>query len=168
MPLSSGDMKESFKPVKKKKHMCRMQVTYEMIPQLLNIPNADELRFIDMYVDPARQIVGFIFEGDGLASNRGLRLFEVGEGQEIPNQILTEESIIEVMRRKVLDWDISQIRKALKKAGEMSVLKFQNKAGKVIMEMDDEGNLKVMESERVKMLGEKEEDKGEKDEPTNE
>lgn len=110
MALTSGDMDE-LKPKKRKKYMCKTQVTYEMMPYLMNIPNADDLRVRDIYSDPSRGIVSFVFEGDGYTQGGpGLRLFEIGEGMEIPNQVPTIDEVIEVMREKVRLYDESKAK----------------------------------------------------------
>lgn len=111
MSLTRADMPEDQRPPRRRKYMCKMQVTNEMIPYLLNIPNADQLRLKTVYEDPSRGIVSFVFEGDGYTQGGpGLRLFEVGEGMEVPNQIIDTDQWVEVMRQKVRNFDIDHGR----------------------------------------------------------
>jgi hypothetical protein len=89
---------------KKKKYLGQMKVSYEMIPSLLNLDR--RLHFVDTYTDPARQIVGFIFESEEeVSSGSSGRTFEVGEAQEIPCFVPTNDELIDVMREVVRRYD---------------------------------------------------------------
>lgn len=98
---------------RKHKYMVKTQVSYEMLPSLLNIPGAENVSLVDIYVDPCREIATFKFKSDvGLIhSVPGIRVFDLVEGQEIPNYAPQEAEIIEEMRKKVAAWDAKQIDK---------------------------------------------------------
>lgn len=101
---------------RRKKYRSKIQITFEHLAKYLLL--TDEVRVRDVYTDPNRDIVTFMLEGDGYLTSpeSGIRLFEIGEGQEVPNQIPTEASRIEAMKRYIAKYEEQLAAQQLKDA----------------------------------------------------
>jgi hypothetical protein len=91
------------------KYLGRISFTYEMVASILNLSN--ELTFVDLYTDPVRQIVDFVFQSNGLVATAGIgRTFAVPEGSEIPRMAVDMDLFMEGMRERVRQYDIAHGR----------------------------------------------------------
>lgn len=87
------------------KQLGKLRVTYQMMPQLMNL---GEGKLVDVIVDRHRQVVSFVFEGTDSEKDYPIQTFSVGEGQDIPSFSLSIEQLIDNMKEKIKSWEENQ------------------------------------------------------------